>query len=113
VVKTRPIDYQLPPECTYTGDGQNRDGITTWWPIRCPTGLPWALLPSLGAQGWDYCGCAGVEGCHYRTKEWLLLVKVDVFTGTDTAPTGEIGERPRAARPGLTPSECGSLPSGG
>ena len=101
---TRPVAYELPPECSYTGNGEKRD-VTTWWPIRCPAGLPWALNPSLGAQGWEYCGAGGVEkAIFYRTDQWLLLVTVDFFTGTDTAPTGQIGERPRAARPGLTPS---------
>lgn len=115
MVTGRPVAYELPPECTYTGNGEKRDA-TTWWPIRCPTGLPSALNPSLGAQGWEYCGAGGSEkAIFYRTNEWLLLVTVDFYTGPDsahparagsgdTAPTGQIGERPRAARPGLTPT---------
>ncbi len=105
VAAARPVGYELQAECQYTGSGAISRG-TTWWPIRCPTGLPFALVPSLAAQGWEYCGCGGLDGCIYRTNEWILLVRID------RAPeTGELGQRPRAERPGITPSDCGPLPT--
>jgi hypothetical protein len=113
VVTSRAAAYELPPECTYTGDGEKR-GATSWWPIRCATDLPWALGASLGAQGWTSCGCVP-EGCAYRTNElnvagalvWLLLVKNE---GNRLGPSGELGQRPLAERPGLTPTTCAGIP---
>jgi hypothetical protein len=93
-----PVGYELQAECEYTGSGEIRRGMT-WWPIHCSTRLPFALVPSLAAQGWEYCGCGPV--CTYRTNEWFLFVQID-----NSQENGSLAQRPRAVRPGITPPDC-------
>ena len=97
-VTGHPVGYELEPECTYTGSAEVRRGMT-WWPISCPTGLPFALIPSLAAQGWEYCGCGAT--CTYRTNEWFLFLQID-----NRQQNGALAQRPRAERPGITPADC-------
>lgn len=89
----QPIGYQLPSICTYVGPSQVRDA-TTYWLVRCPSGLlTSALAPSLAAQGWESCGFA--SGTAYHRKAQLVILVTNFVNRSDA--TGELGQRSSGA----------------